>query len=405
MFRMRFICLLLAVCSFACLCTGAAAVEMESESVYCFQVEDFSQEEGLVGICITELPDAEAGTVMLGRRVLRPGDILTTEQVSQMTFVSLESQMDSTATITYLPIYENVVQKAVTMTISIRGKINQPPVAEDMAMETYKNLPNDGKLKVSDPEGGELTYTVIRKPKRGTVEIREDGGFTYTPKKNKVGTDSFTFTATDPQGNVSRTATVTVQILKPADGARYADTVGTDHRFTAEWMKNTGLFVGEQVGGSLCFNGDKTVSRGDFLVMMVKALEIPVDKDATYTGYTDEVADWLKPYLAAAMRSGLTAGVKTMESGVFGVNEPITWAEAAMMLQNAMDLSVTTAVVEEELTEEELEYVWAMEAVMAMQDNGVAVSAPEVLKRSQVADILYRVSKLAEDAPGLQIYQ
>ena len=170
-------------------------------------------------------------------------------------------------------------------------------------------------------------------------------------------------------------------------------------------MKNTGLFVGEKVGGSLCFNGDKTVSRGDFLVMMVKALDIPVEKDAEFTGYTDEVADWLKPYLAAAMRSGLTAGVKTMESGAFGADESITWAEAAMMLQNAMDLSVTTAVVEEELSEEELEYVWAMEAVMAMQDNGVEVSAPEILTRAQVAHILYQVSKLKQDAPGLQIYQ
>ena len=75
------------------------------------------------------------------------------------------------------------------------------------------------------------------------------------------------------------------------------------------------------------------------------------------------------------------------------------------MLQNAMELSVTTAVVEEELSEEELEYVWAMEAVMAMQDNGVAVSAPEILTRAQVANILYQVSKLAEDAPGLEIYR
>lgn len=400
MFRMRFICLMLLMCVVGCFCAGAAAAEVESESVYCFQVEDFSQDEDLVGICITGLPDADAGTVMLGKRVLRAGDILTAQQVSQMTFVCLESQMDSTATITYLPIYENVVQPAQTMTISIRGKVNQPPVAEDSSLETYKNLPNEGKLKVSDPEGGALTYTVIRKPKRGTVEIREDGSFTYTPKKNKVGTDSFTYTATDPQGNVSRTATVTVEILKPADATKYADTVGTDYRFTAEWLKNTGLFVGEKVGGSLCFNGDKTVSRGDFLVMMVKALDIPVDENADFTGYTDEVASWLKPYLAAAMRSGLTAGVKTMESGAFGADEPITGAEAAMMLQNAMDLALTTAV-----TDTEGEYGWAMEAVAAMQENGVEIAAPEILKRSQVADILYRVSKLKQDAPGLQIYQ
>ncbi len=400
MFRTRIVCLLLTVCSLMCICAGAAAVEVDSDTVYCFNVEDFSQEEDLVGICITDLPDAKTGTMMLGKRVLRPGDILTVDQVAQMTFVSLETETDQDAVITYLPIYENAVKAATTMTISIRGRINQPPVAEDSALETYKNLSIEGRLKVTDPEGGKLTYTVIRKPKRGEVTINDDGSFTYTPKKNKVGTDSFTFTATDPEGNVSRTATVTVEILKPTNATQYSDTAGSECRFAAEWMKNTGLFVGEQVGGNLCFNEGKTVTRGDFLVMMVKALDIPVDKEADFTGYTDEVASWLKPYLAAAMRAGLTAGIKTMESGAFGAEEPITGAEAAVMLQNAMDLSVTTAV-----TETEGDYVWAMEAVTAMQENGMDISVGEVLNRGQVAQILYRASKLAQDAPGLAIYQ
>ena len=83
------------------------------------------------------------------------------------------------------------------------------------------------------------------------MTIREDGSFLYTPKKNKVGTDSFTYTATDPAGKVSREATVTIQILKPTDNKQYADTTGTTCRFTAEWLRNTGLFVGEQIDGQL----------------------------------------------------------------------------------------------------------------------------------------------------------
>ena len=114
------------------------------------------------------------------------------------------------------------------MTIGIRGKENKAPTAEDSALETYKNLENTGKLKVSDPEGEQLTYTLVRQPKRGTVTISEDGSFTYTPKKNKVGVDSFTYTAADPAGNVSREATVTVTILKPSDTTQYTDTLGVD---------------------------------------------------------------------------------------------------------------------------------------------------------------------------------
>ena len=262
MIRIRLLCLVLAVCCLLGLGMGAAAAEVDCDQVYCFTGQEFSPaEETLSGICITQLPDPDSGTVLLGNRVLRPGDILTAGQLEQMTFQPLRTQEDAQAVISYLPIYPNRVEKTATMTIGIRGKEDKAPVAQDLSIETYKNLSNDGVLKAQDPEQQPLTYTVIRGPKRGNVELRQDGTFTYT--------------ATDPAGNVSRVATVTVQILKPTDARQYADTANLSCRFAAEWMKNTGLFVGEQVGGSSCFYPDKTVSREEFLAMVIIPGELP----------------------------------------------------------------------------------------------------------------------------------
>ena len=392
MFRKQLLCLLLAA---VCLATaaGAAAAEVDCDSTYCFSQEDFS-EEGLTGICITGLPDAETGTVMLGTRVLRSGDILTAQQISQMTFIPTQTETDQEAVVTFLPIYEDRVEKSATMTISIRGKVNQPPVAEDQALETYKNLANSAPLKATDPEGQALTYTVTRQPKRGTVEVSSDGSFTYTPKKNKVGTDSFTYTVTDPEGNVSREATVTIRILKPNDSSRYADTGS----FEAEWLRNTGLFVGEQVGGKLVFNGDAAVSRGEFLTMAVQVLGIPVDESLTTSAYEDEIPAWLQPYVAAALRSGMTAG---LSSTTFGAEEPMDAMEAAVMLQNAMDLTVSVGAMDS-VSEDVPD--WAAAAVAAMSDNGISVSAG-TLTRSEAAVLLYRISKLVDSAPGLKMYQ
>lgn len=383
------------------LSTCVVAAEVDCDSVYCFSAEDFSDEEPLLGICITGLPDADTGTVLLGNRVLRAGDILTAEQMAKMTFSPLLTQQDQEAVVTYLPIYENRVAPATSTAISVRGKVDQAPVAEDVAVETYKNLPNSGTLKVSDPEGQALTYSVIRQPKRGAVQVNADGTFLYTPKKNKVGVDSFTFTATDPAGNVSREATVTVTILKPTNATQYTDTVGASCRFEAEWMKNTGLFVGEQVGGSCCFRENATVSKGDFLTMAVKSLGIPVDETAEYTGYTDEAPKWLQPYLAAAMRSGLTKNLPISETGALGIDDPITGAEAAVMLQNAMDLSISANAlpVDKEVPD------WAMAAVIAMNDNGIPVNGTKTLTRGQVAVMLYNASRIAHTAPGLSLYQ
>ena len=201
-----------------------------------------------------------------------------------------------------------------------------------------------------------------------------------------MGTDSFTYTAADESGNVSRQATVTVTVLKPADKQTYADTVGASCRFAAEWMRNTGLFTGEQVGDTICFQPEKQVSRGEFVAMLVRSLDLPVEESADYTGFTDEIPSWLKPYLAAALRSGLTAGWK---GTVFDAQKPITGAEAALLLHNALDMPALG-----------LEEQTALEVLSA---NGVALPQEE-MTRAQAAEALYRVSKLASTAPGTLVF-
>ena len=393
MFQKQLLCLLLTAVFVLGTVGAVGAAEVDCDTTYCFTQSDFSDEK-LAGICITGLPDAKTGTVMLGSRVLRSGDILTAGQISQMTFVPAQTDTDQQAVVTFLPIYEDRVESTATMTISIRGKVNQSPVAEDQAIETYKNLANSAPLKASDPEGKALTYTVTRQPKRGSVEIGADGSFTYTPKKNKVGTDSFLYTVTDPEGNVSREATVTIRILKPSDSSRYSDTGS----FEAEWLKNTGLFVGEQVNGQLVFNADAAVSRGQFLAMAIKVLGIPLEEDLTTSAYDDEIPAWLQPYVAAALRSGMTAG---LSSTTFGAAEPITVYEAAVMLQNSMDLSVSVGAMQsvgDHVPD------WAATAVAAMSENGVVLGT-DTLDRGEVAVLLYQISKLAKSAPGLKMYQ
>ena len=253
-FPFSFLCLFLAAL-FLLPVAAATAAEVDCDATYCFTQEDFAGEETLTGICITSLPDPESGTVLLGSRVIRSGDILTADQLEKMTFSPLHTDNDRQAVVTYLPIYENRVDTSATTVIAIRGKQDKAPVAQDFSLETYKNLPNQGQLKVSDPEEQTMTYSLLRKPRRGEVVLNTDGTFIYTPKKNKVGVDSFTYTATDPAGNVSREATVTINILKPSDAAQYTDTTGKDCRFAAEWMRHTGIFTGERLAGAPWLSG------------------------------------------------------------------------------------------------------------------------------------------------------
>ena len=358
----------------------AFALEVEGGSTYCFSADDFARGAGdLSGICITAVPDPAVGTVMLGNRTLRSGDILTVDQVEQMTFCPLDSEVSGEVTVRYLPVFADRVEEQVEMTISIRGRQDQAPVAQDMTVETYKNLSNEAALKVSDPEGEMLTFTVTRQPRRGTVTISPEGNFTYTPARNKVGMDSFTFTATDPKGNVSREATVTVRILKPTDSAQYRDTAGLDCRFEAEWLRSSGLFEGEKVGGELCFNPEKTVSRREFVTMVMDMLEIPPQEQISGEVMDADVPQWLRPYVAAALRSGL------LPTGNFMTDDPITAQEAAEMLSNVLDREVA--------------------GLLPMDTEVSAMEGSEIryLTRADAAKLLYSLSRT--DTAGLAVYR
>lgn len=321
------------VCA-AMLSGSVCATEVASGEQFPLSAPDFAGTEALQGICVTAIP--ESGAVLLGDRQVRSGDVLTAGQLSLLTYVSVSSEEDAVACIRYLPILADRVEEEAELVISIRGKRDEAPTASDSAAETYKNLPIEGLLTAADPESQALTYTLVRSPRRGEVILREDGSFLYTPDKNKVGTDSFTFTAADPAGNLSPEATVTIEIRKPSDDVRYADTGS----FAAHWLRETGIFSGETLNGQLCFSPDKSVSRGQFLAMLMQTLELPVDRNAQVTGFLDESPDWLKPYLAAALRSGIIRGCPVDGGVEFQPDRAVTADEAAIMVRSALNFAV-----------------------------------------------------------------
>ena len=64
----------------------------------------------------------------------------------------------------------------------------------------------------SDPDGDPLTATLDSAPTNGSVSLRPDGGFTYTPKSGFVGTDSFNYRAGDGNGS-GNSATVSISVV------------------------------------------------------------------------------------------------------------------------------------------------------------------------------------------------
>lgn len=64
----------------------------------------------------------------------------------------------------------------------------------------------------SIPEG--VSLTLVAPPAHGTLNIQSDGSFSYLPEPSYLGSDSFTYRATDPDGNYAE-ATVALNVAGP----------------------------------------------------------------------------------------------------------------------------------------------------------------------------------------------
>jgi uncharacterized repeat protein (TIGR01451 family) len=100
----------------------------------------------------------------------------------------------------------------VTVDVAPPPPPNEPPVVEDLTVQTSAGLPVGGTVPATDPEGDPLTFTVTTAPTQGTVDLASAGTFTYTPTGNTfAGIDTFVVTACDPS-DACDSGTVTVRI-------------------------------------------------------------------------------------------------------------------------------------------------------------------------------------------------
>lgn len=364
---------------------------------FCFSQDDFTS-AAADGIFLTSVPQETLATVRYGSRVLKAGDALPTEALGDLT-LEAKCVTAQEVTIGYCTLSDGVLSGVQELTLSILPKEDQPPTAEDGSLETYKNIAGSGTLSAADPEGKPLTYNLVKEPKRGSVELHEDGTFTYTPDKNKVGKDSFTYTVTDSGGNTSQEAKISIEIRKPTDKATYADMDGDPDAFYAMWLKEAGLFTGATVGGNLCFEPEKTVSRGEFLVMVMKLVDAQADETGLTSGFSDEAATpvWLQPYIVSALGSGMISGVSSEDGVVFRPEAALSRAEAAVMLQNVLQLPAPTAKTVFSETDAAAVPAWAADATAALSAAGISLgdtAQADAITRREVAKLLYEVSNL-----------
>jgi VCBS repeat-containing protein len=132
----------------------------------------------------------------------------------------------------------------VTLTVTNSGTITAQPdsysVLHDQVLSVAAStgvLAND-----SDSDCDPLTAVLATGPSHGTLQLNTDGSFTYTPNAGYVGSDSFTYKASDGMTTSSAT-TVTISVTDHAPTASN-HSYGIPENTTVNVTATSGLLVG-----------------------------------------------------------------------------------------------------------------------------------------------------------------
>ena len=368
----------------------------------------------LAAITITTLPDRACGVLSIGSQPVAQGALIRVSALDALRFQAMNAPTAEKTSFSFTPIFSSGTQgEEQSLTIHLLREHNQAPIAENLPLSTYKNVPVTGFFQAVDAEGDPLTFQITDSPARGSVTAMEDGTnrFVYTPYENKTGKDSFTYVAVDSAGNISNPAKVTIRIEKAATSVSYADLGAHPAHKAALRLAEEDIFVGEYVNGHYFFSPDTPVSRSQFLSMAMSASGLDPLEQVTVTGFADDAAipTWAKGYVSSALKAGVIHGTRDRQGRiVFSPDTPITRAEATVILNDLLgvsDVAVQTwsAVGVDYQADEH----WALQAAVNLTTAGILRSEHSAIEtldtaltRADVAEMLDCSLDMLENRPG-----
>ena len=307
-----------------------------------FDAEDFARAmnvSSVKSITITEAPPIADGELLIGTSVVNGKQTVSGANISLMTY----SQKSDTGAASYFKFKTEDSPYEIKCELYMLDSVNHAPTlstAPELTLDvsTHKNVKLYGTLSAYDPDGDDMKIEIVCYPKRGILTMVDaaEGRYTYAPAENFTGADSFTYVARDKYGNYSASKTVSLTVRSTAASVEYEDLVDSPYHNAALTMAEYRIMgAGE---GSL-FLPDGTVSREDFLIMAMRSVGITDVAEASTTPFADtaDMTDTGRAYVSAAYELGYIKGTYVGDTLCYLPNEPISRAEAAVIVANIID--------------------------------------------------------------------
>ena len=365
-----------------------------------FSAEDFGRAMNLSSVrtvTVTRTPSPEEGELRLGNVVVNRGQTIRATALDSLSYVSAKGG------VRYSSFGFAVNDSPVEMTCEVfmLTSVNHAPTLSAvpktaLSVSTHKNVSLWGELPSHDPDGDRTVVEIVSYPKYGTLILNdaEKGEYTYTPRVDRVGKDSFTYVVRDEYGNYSASATVSLQVLQPSSTLVLADMGDQKGTNAALCVVEAGIMEGTRWGLDVYFQPDKEVSRSEFVVMAMKAMGISDPGNGVPVVFSDweQISEDARSFVSAAYTLGYIQGEPSEQGLCFHGDRPITRAEAAVILGRMVNAATPTVQPVfsdgEEIPAFAEASVYSVAALGLLNDRGGSIEPLAAVTRLDAAEIL-----------------
>ncbi|MBQ9314689.1 MAG: S-layer homology domain-containing protein [Clostridia bacterium] len=282
-------------------------------------------------------------------------------------------------------------------------------VAQSSSISTYKNTTVTSTMHAEIASGEtNIRYVIETQPSHGTLLYEDNtvATFSYTPDRDYLGTDTFSFKLTN--GTLfSNVAMVTITISEnsaPVIPFYYIDLQDHWVNYSASHLAARDIIVGEKIGNRYYFKPNTITTRQDFMLYLLAITESNEDANIEIPKVTFEDAkmypDWLLEAAKLAYAKGIIKGSLVGNKLYLNLYNNITRSEAAIMINNILKGNADS----EKLTYEDKATIpsWALQAVKAltaykiMQGDGTNLRPNSLITKAESIELSYKLLKQLE---------
>ncbi len=258
-------------------------------------------------------------------------------------------------------------------------------------IKVYDFTIQSGNQKISDFNGGRVTirlpYELGKNQTKEKIVVYYFDGSNLIPIRGDYDEDSNEVVA-----EVDHFSTYAVG-YSPVE---FNDVNENDWFYKAvSYISAREITAGDKNG---CFMPNESLTRADYLVMLMRAYGIEPSGDVYVDSFADAGKTYYSPYIGEAKALGITNGIG---DNLYGPDEAITREQMMTLLYNSLtvidELNFKNQDIEYQFTDEFLQSDWAKESIDYFASRGVVKGSgnyfypKHIAKRGELAQLLYNL--------------